>query len=722
MVRCRSSLLWFLALAHRPPAWLHRGTSLPASSLFPPCPCLARTVPVPHTQVPCVAVVENMSYFEADGKRYQPFGQGSGKRQGAPRRRACAVVLGAGVERRATRLLCCRSRALLRPCLTAAPLCCPSSHVLQLPRGRPRPGGVWPPQPGPLPCLHTEHRRVPSSPTAGDRIQAEFGIPNLVRFPIVPDLSAAGDSGRPVVVQDPAGPTAQAFLELGACVVREVRARRGGRRAARVLRLARAPALLAGARVPGSGAPAAAGLITPMPRVPRSVRGTTSIWLPSHYPRPLQPPCPPSTGGQAARGAQEQRALRPRAGRLCGAPARPGRRLPAGRRGAPGGAAGQQRWGCWSRRVGRAWPGRWLPAGRHGEALVRDWGSTGAGIRWPATGVHMPGRVVVGAARSNPTLRCLASHSLHVLHRNPTSASANLARPHPPAHRRWCAATTPLHHPNWPHQPTSPALASPAAGGAPQRHLRQVHQRVDGREDAAVSARPPTRAGRGGTQSGCCAAMWAAAGCARSGSACGPPARPAIPPPAPLAPRHPHPHLTPPSLALHLLPTAPRSDADIPDEIEPAGWQPVGNYAVQLTWPDGFSQVGGCAVEKGRPCAACEVLARRRTGGAELSRMPARSLTPPACLPLLPPTDRLVRAAGLAAAAERGGGGGAAAPARGGGGGGGRRQRRRRRHERGAADPGTGAAGARPRAVVRRRMQLSSSACVDVCMRLPAPE
>lgn len=83
--------------------------------------------------VPCVAVVENMSYFDADGKRHYPFGQGS-----------------------------------------------------------------------------------------GERIQRDFGLPNLVRFPIIPDLSAAGDSGVPVVVSDPAGPTAQSFLELGAAVVREV--------------------------------------------------------------------------------------------------------------------------------------------------------------------------------------------------------------------------------------------------------------------------------------------------------------------------------------------------------------------------------------------------------------------------------------------------------------------------------------------------------------------
>lgn len=85
-------------------------------------------------QVPCVAVVENMAYFDGDdGKRYLPFGAGS-----------------------------------------------------------------------------------------GERIQRDFGVPNLVRFPIMPDLSAAGDGGKPLVVSDPAGPVGAAFMQLGAAVVREV--------------------------------------------------------------------------------------------------------------------------------------------------------------------------------------------------------------------------------------------------------------------------------------------------------------------------------------------------------------------------------------------------------------------------------------------------------------------------------------------------------------------
>jgi DUF971 family protein len=31
--------------------------------------------------------------------------------------------------------------------------------------------------------------------------------------------------------------------------------------------------------------------------------------------------------------------------------------------------------------------------------------------------------------------------------------------------------------------------------------------------------------------------------------------------------------------------------SDIPDDIEPEEIKPMGNYAVSITWPDGFSQV-----------------------------------------------------------------------------------------------------------------------------------
>eukprot|EP00803_Ostreobium_quekettii_P011349 evm.model.scf_945.1 EVM.evm.TU.scf_945.1 scf_945:1635-5006(-) len=83
--------------------------------------------------VPCVAVVENMSYFEADGKRHFPFGKGS-----------------------------------------------------------------------------------------GERIVQDFGLNNLFKFPIVPDLSLASDDGRPLVVDNPMGDVSRAFTELGAAVVREI--------------------------------------------------------------------------------------------------------------------------------------------------------------------------------------------------------------------------------------------------------------------------------------------------------------------------------------------------------------------------------------------------------------------------------------------------------------------------------------------------------------------
>lgn len=35
---------------------------------------------------------------------------------------------------------------------------------------------------------------------------------------------------------------------------------------------------------------------------------------------------------------------------------------------------------------------------------------------------------------------------------------------------------------------------------------------------------------------------------------------------------------------------------DVADNVKPLSITPVGNYAVQITWDDGFNQVGGCWV------------------------------------------------------------------------------------------------------------------------------
>jgi len=50
----------------------------------------------------------------------------------------------------------------------------------------------------------------------------EMGLGVAVQMPMTPDLSAAGDGGRPLVIADPMGDVASRYQELGANVVREV--------------------------------------------------------------------------------------------------------------------------------------------------------------------------------------------------------------------------------------------------------------------------------------------------------------------------------------------------------------------------------------------------------------------------------------------------------------------------------------------------------------------
>ena len=66
-------------------------------------------------------------------------------------------------------------------------------------------------------------------------------------------------------------------------------------------------------------------------------------------------------------------------------------------------------------------------------------------------------------------------------------------------------------------------------------------------------------------------------------------------------------------------------DEDVPEDIEPASVQPVGNYAAQITWQDGFSQVAPYELIDALPRLSVEEAQRRRQqraaaaadGGAE---------------------------------------------------------------------------------------------------------
>lgn len=65
-------------------------------------------------------------------------------------------------------------------------------------------------------------KHFPFGKGSGESIVKEFGVPHLVQMPMAPELSAAGDSGKPLVVNDPSGDLAARYTEIGANVVREV--------------------------------------------------------------------------------------------------------------------------------------------------------------------------------------------------------------------------------------------------------------------------------------------------------------------------------------------------------------------------------------------------------------------------------------------------------------------------------------------------------------------
>jgi len=60
----------------------------------------------------------------------------------------------------------------------------------------------------------------------GERIAHEFGIPLLGRIPLVPDVRTAGDTGKPIVIDQPKHSVSQAFVRIAQTTLETVEAQR----------------------------------------------------------------------------------------------------------------------------------------------------------------------------------------------------------------------------------------------------------------------------------------------------------------------------------------------------------------------------------------------------------------------------------------------------------------------------------------------------------------
>ncbi len=65
-------------------------------------------------------------------------------------------------------------------------------------------------------CGHCGHSTDIFSTGGGERAAEKMGIPFLGRVPIDPAIRSGGDSGKPIVVADPASPQAKAFADIAA--------------------------------------------------------------------------------------------------------------------------------------------------------------------------------------------------------------------------------------------------------------------------------------------------------------------------------------------------------------------------------------------------------------------------------------------------------------------------------------------------------------------------
>lgn len=73
-------------------------------------------------------------------------------------------------------------------------------------------------------CGHCGHRTEIFSHGGGERAAKKFGVPFLGRIPLDPAIREGGDSGKPIMIADPASPQAKAFKEIAGALDAQLRA------------------------------------------------------------------------------------------------------------------------------------------------------------------------------------------------------------------------------------------------------------------------------------------------------------------------------------------------------------------------------------------------------------------------------------------------------------------------------------------------------------------
>jgi len=71
-------------------------------------------------------------------------------------------------------------------------------------------------------CGHCGERTDIFSHGGGERAAEKFGIPFLGRIPLDPAIRDGGDSGHPIVVENPASPQAGAFRDIAQKIIAQL--------------------------------------------------------------------------------------------------------------------------------------------------------------------------------------------------------------------------------------------------------------------------------------------------------------------------------------------------------------------------------------------------------------------------------------------------------------------------------------------------------------------